>query len=233
MHNLQGIMHNSLFRVNFNISRISVTNILGLKLTEIKDIVMTLIFLYQLLQTKWWKHNWHLLTTVKTCQRDLLMSRLIETTAYEENLSVTILCQWKCHLKLRYNRITGIRFSLISSMLKVWFFKNFCVQVKVYWKQKKTTFEVAVVAVRNCVIIMKISARLLWRNRNLRKFYTFLELSILKKGSKTNTRQKKRSYCFLLLSTPNNSLSTDTLVHSSWMLLSVLNKYFKQTIYWF
>ena len=61
-------------------------------------------------------------------------------------------------------------------------------------------------------------------NRNLRKFYTFLELSILKKGSKTNTRQIKRSYCFLLLSTPNNSLSTDTLVGSSWMLLSVLNK---------
>ena len=49
MHNLQGIMHNSLFRVNFNISRISVTNILGLKLTGIKDIVMTLVFLYQLL----------------------------------------------------------------------------------------------------------------------------------------------------------------------------------------
>ena len=37
MHNLQGIMHNSLFRVNFNISRISVTNILDLKLTEIKN----------------------------------------------------------------------------------------------------------------------------------------------------------------------------------------------------
>ena len=37
MHNLQGIMYNSLFRVNFNISRISVTNILDLKLTEIKN----------------------------------------------------------------------------------------------------------------------------------------------------------------------------------------------------
>ena len=70
-------------------------------------------------------------------------------------------------------------------------------------------------------------------NKNLQKCYTFLELSILKKGSKTSNRQIKRSYCFLLLSAPNNSLSTDTIVGSSWMLLSVLNKYFKQTIYCF
>ena len=52
-------------------------------------------------------------------------------------------------------------------------------------------------------------------------------------NNKISTRQIKRTYCFLLLSTPNNSLSTDTIVGSSLMLLSVLNKYFKQKIYCF
>ena len=160
-------------------------------------------------------------------KRDLLMSRLNETKAYDENLSVTILCQSKCHLKLRYSKITGIRFSAISSMLKVWFFKNFCVQVKVYWKQKKATFWGSCSSCQKLCNHYENKYTTLIKsecNRNLRKFYTFLELYILKKGSKTNTRQIKRSYCFLLLSTPNNSLSTDTLIGSSWMLLSVLNK---------
>ena len=139
MHNLQGIMQKSLFRVNFNISRTSVTNILELKLPKIKNIAWPGSFSINF-------YKWNDGNTIDTYWQ--LLKREWDKNIGE--FSKIILSNWKCHLRSRYIKITGIRFSANSSILKVWFFNNFCVPVKVYWKEKTQFFETAEVAIRNC-----------------------------------------------------------------------------------